>query len=274
MDTDDLMRLALEMAGLDRVPADSQVYVAGGPLRRLLVAIDVGGSELLLARQRGFDGVAVHHPVGGRARVAFHEVLARHVAMMEGAGVPSAEARRAVADLTLAREVGGHASNYDRLPALARLLDLPFLNIHTPWDELGRQRMVAALEPLDARATVAEGVAALEALPEFAVAETRIAVRLGSPEAPLGRWVVAHGAGTNGGYPVARAYWSHGVDTVVYIHVLPPDLQRMREDPGLEGKNLVITGHIASDSLGITPYVRRLREEGLEVTCVGGVLEG
>ncbi len=72
---------------------------------------------------------------------------------------------------------------------------------------------------------------------------------------------------------MARAYFSHGVDTLVYIHILPGDLKRLREDEDLRGKNLIVTGHIASDSLGINPYVHRLREEGLEVTCVGGVLE-
>ncbi|MFQ6013677.1 MAG: hypothetical protein ACE5LS_08595, partial [Thermoplasmata archaeon] len=146
-------------------------------------------------------------------------------------------------------------------------------NIHQPWDEMGRQRMVRALEVCPEDATVEEGVAALHALPEFGVAETAIAVRLGDAGNPLGRWVVAHGAGTNGGYPVARAYFLHGVDTVVYIHILPADLQRLREAPALEGKNLVVTGHIVSDSLGITPYIQRLREKGLEVVALGGVLE-
>ncbi|MEE8199130.1 MAG: hypothetical protein V3R48_05400, partial [Thermoplasmata archaeon] len=110
-------------------------------------------------------------------------------------------------------------------------------------------------------------------LPEFGVAETDIELRLGEAVQPLGRWAVAHGAGTNGGYPVAKAYFAHGVDTLVYIHILPAELQRLREDPDVRGKNLIVTGHIVSDSLGITPYIHRLREEGLEVVALGGVLE-
>jgi hypothetical protein len=35
----------------------------------------------------------------------------------------------------------------------------------------------------------------------------------------------------------------------------------------------VVTGHIVSDSVGITPYIERLREEGLEVVALGGLLE-
>ncbi|MCJ2531498.1 MAG: hypothetical protein LN413_04195 [Candidatus Thermoplasmatota archaeon] len=273
MDTDGLMALALEMVGFTEVPADSQILVPGTNLRRLLVGIDIGVGELLLARERGFDGVIAHHPAGGHASVHFHHVLRRHAELMEEAGVPHGEALRAVEELSAPRETAGHAANYDRVPAFARFLRLPFLNIHQPWDEMGRQRMVGALEACDEDATVEDGVAALHALPEFGVAETDIVLRLGEAAHPLGRWAVAHGAGTNGGYPVAKAYFSHGVDTLVYIHILPADVQRLREDPGLEGKTLVVTGHIASDSLGITPYIQRLREEGLEVVALGGVLE-
>ncbi|MFQ6012482.1 MAG: hypothetical protein ACE5LS_02425 [Thermoplasmata archaeon] len=273
MDTDDLMALALEMAGLSEVPADSQIHVPGEDLRRLLVGIDIGVGELLLAKEQGFDGVIAHHPAGGRATVRFHHVLHRHAELMEAAGVPAGEARRAVEALALPRETAGHASNYDRVPAFARLLGLPFLNIHQPWDEMGRQRMVGALQACGGEATVDDGVAALRALPEFGIAETDIVLRLGDAAHALGRWVVAHGAGTNGGYPVAKAYFTHGVDTLVYIHVLPADLQRLREDPALAGKNLVVTGHIVSDSLGINPYIQRLRAEGLEVVALGGVLE-
>ncbi len=273
MDTDELMALALEMVGFTEVPADSQIHVPGTDLHRLLVGIDIGVGELLLARGQEFDGVIAHHPIGGHAIVHFHRVLRRHAELMEEAGVPAEEAQQAVEELSIPQETARHASNYDRVPAFARFLRLPFLNIHQPWDEMGRQRMVSALEACGRDATVEDGVAALHALPEFGVAETTIAIRLGDAARPLGRYVVAHGAGTNGGYPVARAYFAHGVDTLVYIHILPADLQRLREDPAVAGKNLVVTGHIVSDSLGINPYIECLREEGLEVVALGGVLE-
>jgi hypothetical protein len=205
MDTDELMALALEMVGFTDVPADSQIHVPGTDLRRLLVGIDIDVGELLLAREQGFDGVIAHHPQGAPS-VYLHRVFGRHAELMEEAGVPAEEARRAVEALTLSQETARHAVNYDRVPAFARFLGLPFLNIHQPWDEMGRQRMDQALEECEKGATVGEGIAALQALPEFGVAETAIAIRLGDAARPLGHWVVAHGAGTNGGYPVARAY--------------------------------------------------------------------
>ncbi|MFQ5838968.1 MAG: hypothetical protein ACE5HJ_09365 [Thermoplasmata archaeon] len=273
MDTDRLMALALQMAGLKEVPADSEVYVAGGGLGKLLMGIDIDEAWLLLAKQLGYHGVVAHHPAGGSATLHFSQVLTRHREMMEACGVPKEEAMEAVDELISQREVASHAANYDRVPSFARLLGMPFMNIHLPLDEIGRRRMAEALEECDTRSTVSHAIEALQGLPEFRLAETTIEVRLGSEKNPLGRWVVAHAAGTNGGYPVAKAYFSHGVDTLIYIHISPSELKRLREDAELEGKNLIITGHIASDSLGINPYVRRLREEGLEVTCIGGILE-
>jgi len=35
-----------------------------------------------------------------------------------------------------------------------------------------------------------------------------------------------------------------------------------------------VTGHIASDSIGINPYIDRLRQEGLEVTPISGIIPG
>jgi len=79
--------------------------------------------------------------------------------------------------------------------------------------------------------------------------------------------VVVHGCLTNGGYGVADAYFRHGVSTVVYIHCPQPDVERLSS----EGRgNLIITGHIASDLLGINPFVRALRVAGIEVVALDG----
>lgn len=273
MDTDELMALALKMAGMGEVPRDTQIYVPGDKITRVLMGIDIGEAELVLAKERGIDCVIAHHPAGGSAKVHFHEVLARHKEMMVAHGVPEEVAAKAVAELILQWELEGHSSNYDRVPSIARLLGLAFMNLHLPLDEVGRRKMDEQLRQCGEDSTVADAVSSLGQLPEFRKAETSIEVRHGRLDNPLGRFVVAHGAGTNGGYNVAQAYYTHGIDTVVYIHISPKDLKSIRSDGELKGKNLVVTGHIASDSLGINPYVGALRRRGLEVTCIGGILE-
>src|SRR5437773_990253 len=76
---------------------------------------------------------------------------------------------------------------------------------------------------------VRDAVAVLESMPEFRSALTRIVVRMGTTDHPLGKWAVHHGAGTNGGVPVARAAFDHGIDTVFYIHIDAGALRRLWE---------------------------------------------
>jgi hypothetical protein len=149
------------------------------------------------------------------------------------------------------------------------------MNIHTPLDEIGRQRLATVTAGLAPEATLSDLVAALQGeLTEFRNAETRIDIRMGRSTNPIGRAVVSHGAGTNGGYPVAKAYYEHGVDTVIYIHCAPGESDKLREEFEDAGKNLVITGHIVSDSIGINPFIAELERRGLAVTRMSGVIPG
>lgn len=72
--------------------------------------------------------------------------------------------------------------------------------------------------------------------------------------------------GTNGGHAVATALFEVGVDTVIYIHLLPYQKDE-RELLAKENKgNLILTGHYASDSIGANILIVKLEELGMEVT--------
>ncbi|MGQ9700317.1 MAG: hypothetical protein ACUVQS_04580 [Candidatus Bipolaricaulaceae bacterium] len=103
---------------------------------------------------------------------------------------------------------------------------------------------------------------------EFRNALTTMEVVVGNSRNPAGKVAVIHGAGTNGGYPVAKALFDHGVDTVLYIHIRPHEAHRLAQEYGGQGKNLVVTGHIAGDSLGINPFAEELRRRGLRVSTL------
>jgi hypothetical protein len=50
--------------------------------------------------------------------------------------------------------------------------------------------------------------------------------------------------------------------------VSPADLDRLRAD---RKGNLIVTGHIVSDSVGINPFLRELENRGITVTTLGVV---
>jgi hypothetical protein len=79
--------------------------------------------------------------------------------------------------------------------------------------------------------------------------------------------------GTNGGYPVFREYYRAGVDTVLAMHIAEDDLQRLRAEAPA-GANLVVTGHMATDSIGINRVIEGMEEQGIEVTRTSGIIAG
>ena len=267
MDTEEIMGLALKLAGLKDVPEDSAIYMSGDNIRKIFFGIDAGVPELLLAKQLGYDAVIAHHPQGGTAAVNFHQVFKRHIQQMVVAGVQMEEAEKAIRKRVEELEVEAHTQTYSHAVDVAKLLKMPYMNIHTPLDEVGRRRMAEQIKSrIRKYSTVQDVVSALKQLAEFRNAVTEIKIRLGKAENPAGKVVVSHGAGTNGGYEIARTYFKHGIGTVVYIHIRPGDLEKLKAE---KRGNLIVTGHIASDSVGINPLIHELEKRNVSVRRIG-----
>jgi hypothetical protein len=270
LSTDDVMQLSLELVGWDEVPGDSTVYVPGEDIESALVGIDLESPEVHVAHREGYDLALAHHPTGGDARLEFHEVLDTQVEFMVGHGVDRERAEEAVADLRRNSVHRAHASNYRHDPSVAELLGQPYMNVHLAPDEFGRRRFVEVAEELPDDATVGDLTSALhDVFPALQDAKTDIETRVGSDENELGELAVHHAAGTNGGASVAAAYFDAGVDTVLYIHVDGGDTEQLREEYGDE-KNLVVTGHIASDAVGLNVLIDELEKRGVDCTAISG----
>jgi putative NIF3 family GTP cyclohydrolase 1 type 2 len=261
LDTQQIMKTALKLARFNAIPADSEIHVRGRRVRKVLVAIDVSVSELLLAQNLGCDGVISHHPAGGTAQLEGYKVFLRHIDQLKAAGVPSEVAKEAVKNKYRVLDIQHHPENYDQIPSASKKLGLPLLTIHSPCDEMGRRMIVQAIKGLEKDGTIKQLVAKIGSFPEFRNAETRIEVRLGTSEDKIGKVAISHACYTNGGFDVAKAYFRHGVNTLSYIHISEPDLTKLAtEDLG----NLIVLGHIASDWLGINRLLRELEKSGVE----------
>jgi len=269
VDTGRIMKAGLELAGWKKMPADSAVHVKGRNIRKVLIAIDVGTAELMLARQLGCDAVIAHHPIG-IARVNFYRVFDRHVDFMVEHGVPKKIARQAVEKLKERVATRNHADIYSDVVGAAKALGMPLVNLHQPCDEYMRQVILEAIKS-GRTEHVSDIVRSINRIPEFRRAATRVEVKLGSEKSRAGRWALVVAAGTNGGYNIAKAYMQHGVSTVIYLHVDYGELTKMREDR-LAG-NLVVMGHLAGDSVGVNGLAERLEGLGVETVKVG-ILRG
>jgi len=265
VDTNQIMKIGLELAGWKKMPADSAVHVKGRNIRKVLIAIDVGTAELILAKQLGCDAVIAHHPIG-IASVNFYKVFDRHVEYMTEHGVPKKVARQAIEKLKERVETRNHADIYSDVVGAAKALGMPLVNIHQPCDEYMRQMIFHAIKSGKTE-YVSDIVKSVSRIPEFRHAATKVRVRFGSEKSRAGHWALVVAAGTNGGYHIAKAYFQHGVNTVIYLHVDYGDLTKMREEK-LAG-NLVVMGHLAGDSIGLNGLAERLEDAGIETVRMG-----
>jgi putative NIF3 family GTP cyclohydrolase 1 type 2 len=261
MDTQQIMRTALRLANFKSIPADSEIHLKGRKIRKVLVSIDVGVGELLLAHNLECDAVIAHHPAGGRAKIDGYKVFLRHIKQLKEAGVPEEIANEAVKPKLRVLELQHHPDNYDQVSNAAKKLRMPLLSIHSPCDEIGRQMLQQTLKGLDNTSTVKDAISRIMRFPEFRKAATRIEVRLGSPKNKAGKIAISHAAYTNGGYEIAKAYFQHGVGTLSYIHISETDLTKLAREPS---GNLIVLGHIASDWLGINKLLHELENRGME----------
>src|SRR5260370_17080066 len=126
------MKTALKLAHFNNIPADSEIHVKGRKLRRVLVAIDVGVGELLLAKELNCDGVIAHHPAGGSAQLEGYKVFLRHTEQMRAAGVPAEAAREAVKNKELGLHVQNPPQKPSHIPTPPTNLALPLLPIPPP----------------------------------------------------------------------------------------------------------------------------------------------
>ena len=272
MTTEQIMKIALNFSGLTETPADSGVHLQGDKIHRILATIDCGVDDLLLARVLRCDAVITHHPEW-TASLHGWTLISRQIDQMVECGVPVAKAEAAIQRRMQSVELNTHPRNYGRVLQAAKLLNLAFLNVHLPCDIISRRiisEQMARFQDPESRATVADVIAVLQEIPEQTVAATEPKIRLGGPDRLAGRVAVAMAGYTNGGVDVLRAYFEAGVGTVLMMHFPEADLKEAREQR-LAG-NLVITGHMASDSIGINVYLDELERRGLDVIRAGGLV--
>ena len=110
-------------------------------------------------------------------------------------------------------------------------LNIPTMNIHLAADIIGRQYFIDFVgRVVDCRATTVGGlVGELKTIPEMEASLVQPELWLGKAENPVGRWIVQMAAGTNGGAPVYRTYYEHGIHTILAMHIDDRDLKELEQ---------------------------------------------
>lgn len=272
MNIRELMDIALEMAGLESMPHDTVISVEGENIKRILMGVDMGTPELILGRDMKYDCVVSHHPKADSAVCEFHKVLDFQIDKMVEFGVPINKAQKVLEKKKNIINIGDHVANYDLVSSAARLMKMPFMNIHMPADLIGQKIVQDHLDEKfkdNPRKTLKDVVDAICEIDEYKRAKTEPVIRVGSPGSYAGKIAVLYAGGTNGGEDVYKAYFEAGVGTIVAMHAPKAVIDEVRKQ---NIGNIIIAGHMASDSIGLNRIIAKWEEKGMEVTKMAGII--
>jgi hypothetical protein len=273
MNTTDLMNTALKLAKLNTMPYDTDIIVSGENIKRVLIGIDMETPELMLAQQLGYDCVVSHHPKADSCVVDFAKVMDVQIDRMVKSGIPINKAQKVLRAKQASIDLTKHASNYDRVSSAARLMNIPYLNIHIPADFITEEIVQIRLDKAfkdKPKTKLKDIIEELNSWEYFIGKVAQPVIRVGSSEDYAGKIEVLMSGGTNGGADVYKSYFQAGVGTIVAMH-LPEDVQKAVIEQNIG--NIIIAPHMPSDSIGLLEIVKAWRAQGVEVTCMSGIVE-
>ena len=271
MTTKEMMDIALKTAGLDEMPADCGIIVEGKNIKKVLMGVDMDTAELMLAKQLGYDCVVSHHPRNTSTEML--DVLHDHYQKLEALGVPKNKSQKLMEERKNELSYGQHVSNSRRSESAAKLLNMPFLSLHTPADIIGEAIVQKHLDKKFKNkpdTKVQDVVEALEEIDEYKNSTRKPVIRVGSKDSYAGKIYVLMSGLTGPGSKILKAYLEAGVGTLVMMHIPEKDAKELKEQ---NIGNVIIAGHMSSDSLGLNKIAQEWKKKGVETTMMSGIVE-
>lgn len=244
-------------------------------IKTVMVGIDIDPAEVLLAHELNKQGKKIdliigHHPVG-KSLANLQDVMDMQVDVFERAGVPANISEKIMEDRIgqVARSVA--PINHFQPVDVAKLLDIPLINIHTPADN-SVWKFVDEYLAKKKPETIGEVVEAIKEIPEYAKATQMNAggptIFSGNEKSRAGKIVIDMTGGTGGSEKIYEKLGQYGIGTIVGMHIG----EKHRDEAVKHYINVVIAGHIASDSLGLNLIVDKLEKAGIEIIPCSGYI--
>ena len=256
--------------------ADSRFSFGDGDaeVSKVMWGIDIGTGEVLLAdrlneKGAGIGAVVAHHPLG-LARTPFPEVMWLQTDMYCSAGVPVNVAESLMGPRVEEVLRGVLPANYNQAVDAARLLGLPIMNIHSPADNCVQRFLEKEFEE-DPSYRVSDIIDHLMGIEEFQRAtkfNSAPKVVVGNKSARCGKVIFKMTGGTSGPKEIYEALAHAGVGTVVGMHFPESHIEEARK----HHINMVVSGHMASDSLGVNMIADEWQRKGIEVLPCSGLI--
>jgi len=253
---------------------DSRIYniAEDKEIKRVLVGIDIGPAEILLAKEIGdIDLIIAHHPFG-RGLSYLADVMDLQVDVLAQYGVPVniAEALMEKRIQEVARGVS--PINHQRTVDAARLLGFNLINLHTPCDNLAAKFLKEKIELNPDIERIEDIIKTLKTIPEYQEAIKIGAgpkIFVGKPKNRCGKIAITEiTGGTEGSPKLYEKMAQAGIGTVIGMH----QSEEGRKEAETANINVVIAGHMSSDSLGVNLFLDELEKQGIEIIPCSGLI--
>jgi len=119
-------------------------------------------------------------------------------------------------------------------------------------------------------AKVQDVVEALEGIAEYKNSLRKPVIRVGGKDSYAGKIYVLMSGLTGPGPKILKEYFDAGVGTLVMMHIPEKDAKELTEH---SVGNVIIAGHMSSDSVGLNEIAKLWRKRGAEVTLMSGIVE-
>ncbi len=242
-----------------------------GDIKRVLVGIDIEPSELLLAKEIGnIDLVISHHPLG-RGLTTLAEVMDLQCDVLSYYGVPINVAEGLMKERMSEVARGVNVRNNERTVDAARILGINLMCLHTTSDNLAAAFLKKEIEGKDL-SRLEDLMKILKDIPEYKKAIVHGSgpkIYVGSPENRCGKIALTEiTGGTEGSPKLYEKMANVGIGTVVGMHIS----EEHKKEADAAHLNVVIAGHMSSDSLGMNIILDELEKRGVEIIPCSGFI--
>jgi len=240
-------------------------------IKKILVGIDIEPAEVLLAKELGsIDLIISHHPLGN-ALANLHEVMELQCDVLSQYGVPINVAEGLMKERISEVARGINAYNHQRTVDAAKLLGMSLICAHTSADNLAAKFLKEKIEKENPE-RIESLIKFLKEIPEYKEAlKSGVGPKIfvGNSDNHCGRIALSEiTGGTEGSPKLYEKMAIAGIGTVVGMHIS----EEGKKEAEKAHINVVIAGHISSDSLGMNLFLDELEKQGIEIIPCSGLI--
>jgi len=242
-------------------------------IKRVLVGIDIEPAEILMAKTLGdIDLVISHHPLGkGLANLA--DVMDLQCDVLSQYGVPINIAEKLMKQRISEVARGVNSANHQRTVDAARILGINLICLHTPCDNLAAKFLKDEIDKNKEKLERVEDLMSLlKEIPEYKEAQKIGAgpkIFAGEEENRCGKIAVTEiTGGTEGSPKIYEKMAQAGIGTILGMH----QSEEHRKEAEASHINVIIAGHMSSDSLGVNIFLDELEKKGIEIVPCSGLI--